>query len=130
MKRRGILMVHLAMALVFTMLIMAAAIMKGGEFLNLGRTARAEGDAAQICAAVSQYKFEVGKYPANLNELTKKVDVFGPWIRKVPPDPWGNSYEYQKNEDGFAVWSKGADKTTNGSSAAAVQNGDIGFIGK
>lgn len=130
MKRRGILMVNLAMALVFTMLILAAAMTKGGEFLNLGRTAGAEGDASQICMAVSQYRFEMGKYPVNLAELTKKVDAFGPWLRKVPTDPWGNGYEYQQNDDGFAVWSKGSDKTTNGSSVAEVKKGDIGFIGK
>lgn len=130
MKKRGILMVDLAMVLVFTMLIMAAAMTQGGEFLNLGRTARAEGDAAQICLAVSQYRFELEKYPANLNELTKKVDTFGPWIRKVPPDPWDNAYEYQYNNDGFAVWSKGGDRASNGSGVSEVKKGDIGFIGK
>lgn len=130
MKKRGILMVNLAMAIVFTLLILGAAMAKGGEFLNTGRTARATADAAQIGAAISQYKFELGNYPANLNELTRKVDAFGPWLRKVPVDPWNNAYEYRKNADGFAVWSKGRDKTTNGSSAAAIGKGDIGFVGR
>ena len=46
--------------------------------------------------------------------------------RRIPPDPWGNAYQYespgQHNEHAFDLWSWGADGKPGGSDSAA----DIG----
>ena len=49
--------------------------------------------------ALQQYKLDVGTYPSDLQGLEKNVDKDprwdGPYIRpNVPPDPWGNAYQY------------------------------------
>lgn len=49
--------------------------------------------------ALQQYKLDVGTYPSDLQGLMKNVDKSerwdGPYIRpNVPPDPWGNAYQY------------------------------------
>jgi general secretion pathway protein G len=50
-------------------------------------------------SALQQYKLDVGTYPSELQGLMKNVDKSerwdGPYIRpNVPPDPWGNTYQY------------------------------------
>ena len=49
--------------------------------------------------ALQQYKLDVGTYPSDLQGLMRNVDESerwdGPYIRpNVPPDPWGNAYQY------------------------------------
>ena len=49
--------------------------------------------------ALQQYKLDVGTYPSDLQGLMRNIDETprwdGPYIRpNVPPDPWGNAYQY------------------------------------
>lgn len=120
----------IAIGIVLLLIILSAAAVKGGDFLGIGKNARAYADTAQIAAAISQYKFEIGSYPSGLDKLAKKEGQYGPWLSAIKTDPWGQSYVYQKNDDGFAVWSMGSDHKTNGSSVSKIGNGDIGYLGK
>lgn len=129
MKLRGFASVELVVVLVVSMLLLSAAAVKGAEFLQEGRSARAHTDTAELGALISQYRFEIGSYPSSLQVLTKKNGQFGPWIRNIPVDPWGQAYLYQSDVNGFAVWSKGKDRRSN-SNAAKISQGDIGFLGK
>lgn len=129
MKQKGFFSAELVVVLVVSFLLLAAVAPKGVEFLNDARNSRAYSDTAELGAAICQYRFEIGAYPARLDDLTKKKGTFGPWMREIPADPWGQAYVYQSNADGFAVWSKGKDKRSS-SNAAKINKGDIGFIGK
>lgn len=73
-------------------------------------------------APLLKYRIDNGSYPTNedgglmalLNQPSSKQGKWkGPYIEKLPEDPWGNAYQYKypgtKNTDGYDLWSKGPD---------------------
>lgn len=73
-------------------------------------------------APLLKYRIDMGSYPtveqgglsALLNPPTERADRWkGPYIEKLPEDPWGNPYQYKypgtKNPDGYDLWSLGPD---------------------
>lgn len=71
-----------------------------------------------LAQACGRYKFHVGRYPTTaegLEELAalrpKLPGWFGPYIKKVVPDPWGHAYVYEEREGGGhpVLYSKGPD---------------------
>jgi len=82
--------------------------------------------ASTIGAAISQYKFEVGTYPNSLNDLTTTKNQYGPWLIKLPTDPWtqGKNFQYLHNNSSFAVFSVGKDGGVN-STIKSISSNDI-----
>lgn len=74
-----------------------------------------------IESALDSYRLDMGKYPRELSELvndsTGKAAWDGPYIKKVPKDPWENDYQYIKpgkhNKD-FDLYSMAADGQEGG----------------
>ncbi len=130
MKKRGFFTGELTVAIVVALLLLLASVYKAGEAIEESRIAEASAQAGQIAAAVSQYKLEIGAYPARLSDLTGKKQNFGPWLPELKNDPWGEAFEYQTNADGYVVYSKGPNKKSDGSSLKKIANGDIGYIGR
>lgn len=73
-------------------------------------------------APLLKYRIDTGSYPTNedggINALlnappSKQAKWKGPYIEKLPEDPWGRPYEYKypgtKNPDGYDLWSLGPD---------------------
>jgi hypothetical protein len=121
-----------AMAAVITIIVFCSIILiAGNSVIKEGKISKASGEAAQIGAAISQYKMERDKYPDGIENLTKKEGQYGPWLLKVPTDPWGKAYIYKKYDNGFVVYSCGPDKTDSGSTAEkGIAKNDIGYWGK
>ena len=75
-------------------------------------------------AALDSYRLDIGKYPKEIQDLVKnssgKSRWNGPYIKKIPLDPWGNDYQYQKpgrhNKD-YDLYSYGADGQEGGEEA-------------
>ena len=69
---------------------------------------------------MQQYRLDVGDYPSALQCLVENLDQSekwnGPYIKKVPLDPWGAEYQYLfPGEHGeFDLWSYGADGLEGG----------------
>ena len=58
------------------------------------KTARVASDLAAIALALDLYEFDLGTYPASLEELTVR-EGHGPYLKKgLPHDPWGRPYQY------------------------------------
>lgn len=87
---------------------------------------------AQIKAledALDQYRLDVGRYPtteqglAALNtQPSGETRWQGPYLKKaVPPDPWGNPYQYRSPGERAEVdvWSFGTDGQAGGTGEAA-----------
>jgi general secretion pathway protein G len=87
------------------------------------KVARAKGDVAAIGLALDLFELDVGRYAANLEELTSRESPSdikdtgsrwnGPYLRKaLPKDPWGRPYSYnvqsQHNQD-YDLFSLGPD---------------------
>ncbi len=72
-------------------------------------------------AALDSYRLDLGKYPKEIDDLVKnnngKSRWNGPYMKKIPQDPWGNNYQYQKpgkhNKD-YDLSSLGADGQEGG----------------
>ena len=71
-----------------------------------------------LCIALGRYKFHVGRYPTDEEGLAalaaitpEKRGWFGPYIRKLNPDPWGRAYVYETRPEGGdpVLYSRGPD---------------------
>lgn len=77
--------------------------------------------------AITGYKLDVGSFPESLENLVNKDEQNekwdGPYIQRIPKDPWGNDYIYTfPGENGeYDLMSYGADGQAGGSG----ENADI-----
>lgn len=111
--------------LVCVMVFIAAAfigVQSGAIPLGKKRVSKAAIQARQSMDALAQacgrYKFHVGRYPTTAEGLEELAALrpqlkgwFGPYIKKVVPDPWGHAYVYEEREGGGhpVLYSKGPD---------------------
>ncbi len=92
--------------------------------LEKARIAAASSQIDSFCTALEMYYMDTGKYPEEeegLEALWKKESGEselwkGPYLYKAPPkDPWGNPYEYLRDEELFyKIRSYGADGKEGG----------------
>jgi len=74
-----------------------------------------------IESALDSYRLDMGRFPKEISELVKdstgKSAWDGPYIKKIPKDPWENDYIYiapgQHNKD-YDLSSMGADGQDGG----------------
>ena len=87
------------------------------------RVNRAKTDVTNVGLAIKLYELDTGNYPASLTGLQEKpgsgADGWaGPYLEKVPVDPWGKPYQYKNpgshNTTGYDVYSFGKDGTESG----------------
>jgi general secretion pathway protein G len=95
---------------------------------------KAEADISEIKTALDRYYLDVGSYPSSEQGLQSLVsapntgnvsqgggDYQGPYLEKIPPDPWGNQYVYQSDGNSYVLKSYGAD----GAEGGTGKNADI-----
>jgi general secretion pathway protein G len=114
--------------LVIAILVVLASV---GVAVYSGIKAKADNDATslmvdELCGAIDLYQTHMNEYPESgeegLTAMMEKPDDEklaakwgGPYIKKVPVDPWGEPLQYEKldEEDGtnpYRVFSTGKDK--------------------
>ncbi len=92
--------------------------------VDKGRVTTASAQISNLEAVLELYRMDNANYPTTEEGLealvTPTENSPTPYIQKgrIPPDPWGNPYEYeqpgQNNPDSFDLWSFGADGTDGG----------------
>jgi general secretion pathway protein G len=85
---------------------------------------KAQADIAQIKSGLDRYYLDVGSYPGTDQGLGALVaapsggnvphDWQGPYLERLPPDPWGNQYFYQSDGSNYVLKSYGADGVEGG----------------
>ena len=94
---------------------------------ELKRTKSTE-DLTILYECVKKYKSEMGTYPKKLEDLTVIQDVYGPWIEKIPKDPYtGEIYRYKCNRDGFVLFSVGWDREASSNISDGIMGDDKGY---
>ena len=66
-----------------------------------------------VSSVINRYYTMTGEYPQSLDDLMSPPDNLRPFSRSIPKDAWGTNHGYKltsDNEDGFVVFSAGADK--------------------
>lgn len=117
--------------IMIAMILIGIVAFTGSNFMTNAKNERAISESASLGALVSEFRQEVGRYPKNLDEMKNKSGQYGPWLKKIPEDPWypGHNYGYKYDANGFAVYSVGKNKSDS-SSATKIGSGNIGFVGK
>lgn len=76
----------------------------------------AEEQIRNLGLALNMYRLDVGEYPSSLDALISGSgsNWDGPYIKKIPQDPWGGEYQYRLVDGGddYELSSTGGGKTT------------------
>lgn len=132
-RRNGFTLIEILVACAIIVALAVGAILIGSTLLDHGRHNKAQTDVSSISIAITQYKFEMGSYPASLSVLTTKSGSYGPWLDSdTLTDPWGTAYKFSIDEANrrFGVWSCGKNKTDEtGSYKGSFAGDDIGIEG-
>jgi len=85
---------------------------------------KAQADISQIKSALDRYYLDAGSYPTSDQGLpaliaaptngTDPKDWAGPYIERIPLDPWGHTYVYQSDGNEYLLKSYGADGVEGG----------------
>jgi general secretion pathway protein G len=81
------------------------------------RQAAAHADLSSVKTALDAFEVDNGYYPKNLQDLLQQPNNaknwHGPYLDKVPQDPWGNNYLYyypgKHNQSSYDLLSIGPD---------------------
>lgn len=132
-RKRGFSLIEMVVVISIIVALASGAFIVGNSVLQNGKFNAARSEVAALSLAVSQYHFEVGSWPANLEALATAVGQYGPWYDSESlDDPWGHGFNYAINANGrqFAIWSNGANGTNDsGNVPAQFVADDIGIIG-
>lgn len=133
-KYKGITLVTDAMFYVIAVLfLIAVGVLGSSYFLEAGKNNKALADTGMLAAKISQYFYEVGKYPSSIDALKTAVNQYGPWlVGESPKDPWTQKeYQYSKDEaKGYVVFSVGKNKSSESSITNGIKGDDLGFRGR
>ena len=99
------------------------------NYVKQGRIGTAKMQLKLLSQELDNYKIRVGQYPSELRGLVENLDGHekwdGPYMKKIPLDPWGNEYVYvvpgEHNPESYDLSCLGADGQSDGEG----ENADI-----
>ena len=122
-RRGGFTLMEVMLVLVILVILGSLSI---GMFTRMQKDAQVKAATVQVESFktyLSAYHFNINQYP-NTSQglqalLTPPGDLknpqkwTGPYIEKIPEDPWGNAYQYASpgthRQDEYDLWSNGPD---------------------
>lgn len=125
--QRGFTLLELLVVLVILGMLAGLVGPKVMKYLGGARSDSAKLQIQNLSEVLDMYKLGVGRYPTTDEGLDALVtqpsgasNWAGPYIKKLPKDPWGHDYQYKSpGEHGeFDVYSLGADNSEGGTGEA------------
>ncbi|MCH2155446.1 MAG: type II secretion system major pseudopilin GspG [Opitutales bacterium] len=121
-RKRGFTLVEIVLVLALIGILLGVLLQNTGNILG---TSKEDGAKIWVDATVSvplvRYNKDIGNYPSTEDGLKALVTApsgkegrwRGPYLDKIPEDPFGNPYQYafpgKQNARSYDVWSMGAD---------------------
>jgi general secretion pathway protein G len=120
-RQQGFTLIELLVVIVILGLLVGLVGPKVLDRLKGANQTTAQTQIQLLSTTIDTFRLDMGRYPKELGELVNKVDDKkweGPYLpKRIPKDPWGNSYEYKcPGEEGreYDIISYGADGTSGG----------------
>jgi len=115
--RRAFTLVEMLLVVTIIGILAALVIPKIVGRSEQARVTAAHADLSSIKTALSMFEEDSGFFPKNLQDLvtapSNARNWHGPYLEKVPQDPWGNNYIYyfpgKHNASSFDILSIGPD---------------------
>ena len=123
---KGFTLIELLLVLVILSILAAVVVPKFTGSSEKARVARAKTDISTLDDAVDRFELDAGRFPTSEEGLgvlaqqptTQVKEWHGPYIKRIPTDPWGNAYVYrypgQYNTRGADLLSYGPDGREGG----------------
>jgi general secretion pathway protein G len=76
-----------------------------------GKTGIAKAMISNLKNSCQEFEIDTGKFPSGLNDLITNPGATGwdgPYLDKLPKDPWNNDYTYALSGESFEIRSGGA----------------------
>ncbi len=116
--KRSFTLVELMLVVVIIGILASIAVPNIVGKADKARRAAAKADVeSNLPSAIDMYEMDVGEYPQSLADLITNPGVEnwdGPYLKKVPKDPWKREYHYKVPGDhglGYDVACMGKDGT-------------------
>jgi general secretion pathway protein G len=116
----GFTLIELLLVLVILAVLAAVVVPKFTGRSEQAKQAAAKTDISNISMQISAFEIDTGRFPSTeegvgalLSAPANANGWHGPYLERVPVDPWQNPYQYrypgQHNTSGFDLFSMGAD---------------------
>ena len=123
-RQGGFTLIELMVVILIIGLLATIVVQNLKSATDKAKRVKAQADIAQIKSGLDRFYLDAGSYPTTdqgLAALTAAPtsgdipkDWGGPYLEKIPPDPWGNDYFYQSDGNSYVLKSFGADGVEGG----------------
>jgi general secretion pathway protein G len=123
-SQEGFTLIELMVVILIIGLLATIVVQNLRSATDKAKRVKAQADISQIKSALDRYYLDAGSYPTSDQGLPALVasptngndpkDWGGPYIEKIPPDPWGHPYVYQSDGNEYLLKSYGADGVEGG----------------
>jgi|SRR4051812_1434717 len=133
-RRQGFTLLELLVVVVILGILAATIVPQFMTSTKDAKVSAAKANVSELQNAIERFNIHMDRYPTTEEGLKALVDPpssdetkwRGPYIAKLPVDPWGEAYQYRNpgthRKNGYDLWSRGSDKADGGDADAA----DIG----
>jgi len=138
--QEGFTLIELMVVILIIGLLATIVVQNLRSATDKAKRVKAQADISQLKSALDRYYLDAGSYPTTdqgLNALMTAPsngniphDWSGPYIERIPPDPWGNQYFYQSDGDTYVLKSFGADGVEGGEGKNADIDGSSNNSGR
>jgi general secretion pathway protein G len=132
LRRMGFTLIEVMVVVIILGILAATIIPQFGKTVQNARVTRAQGDIHTLENALERYYLNMSRYPSTEEGLRVLVEPppgeaskawSGPYIKQLPPDPWGNPYAYRSPGTSgpnrpYDLWSRGGDGVDGGEGEA------------
>ncbi|WP_432695299.1 type II secretion system major pseudopilin GspG [Marinobacterium sp. YM272] len=131
-KQSGFTLIEIMVVVVILGLLATLVIQAVGDRPDQAREVKVRNDLSALESALKMYRLDTMSFPKMKEGLVALVEQpqgqnnwRGPYIERLPQDPWGNDYLYRvpsQHKHKFDIYTLGADNAEGGSESDA----DIG----